>query len=226
MPTSAEILEGLAEITQRWRTLAVVWHIYYGILAAGLLFGMRPSKPIAGILLAIPLFSVSTLAWATANPFNGTLFAVLGLALAGISLTLPREPIATGSSWAIVAGVAMFAFGWVYPHFLDASTSVEYLYAAPTGLIPCPTLSITIGLALLTGGLDSRLWSLVLAGAGLFYGAFGAWRLGVTIDLALLFGAVALIGAVLLPKLPVQAASSGGQQDMEVPARESRLEHG
>jgi hypothetical protein len=211
MPSPAEILNGLAKIANEWRMLAVVWHVYYGALAIGLLAGVRPSKPIAGILLAIPLFSVSVLAWTTANPFNGTLFAVLGLALVGISFALPRDPIEIGATWLVVAGAVMFVFGWVYPHFLEGASPLTYLYAAPTGLVPCPTLSITVGLALILGGLDSRLYSLVLAVGGLFYGAFGAFRLGVTIDLVLLLGSLALVGAVLLPKPSAPTVSSRGQ---------------
>jgi hypothetical protein len=84
----------------------------------------------------------------------------------------------------------MFGFGWVYPHFLEDSTPIVYLYAAATGLIPCPTLSIVIGLTLLLGGLRSRPWCLVLTIVGLFYGTFGAGQLGVNIDWVLLFGAL------------------------------------
>lgn len=85
----------------------------------------------------------------------------------------------------------MIGFGWVYPHFLDNAALVEYLYAAPTGLIPCPTLSIVIGFTLILGGLRSRAWCLVLTIVGLFYGVFGAARLGVKIDGVLLLGALA-----------------------------------
>lgn len=211
MPSPAEILNGLAKIANEWRILAIVWHVYYGVLAIGLLAGVRPAKPVAGILLAIPLFSVSVLAWTAANPFNGAMFAVLGLALVGISFTLPRTPVSIGSTWVVVAGVVMFVFGWVYPHFLEGSSPLTYLYAAPTGLVPCPTLSITVGLALILGGLDSRLYSLVLAAGGLFYGAFGAFRLGVTIDVVLLLGSFALVGAALLPKPSAPSVTSTGR---------------
>ncbi|PLW83854.1 hypothetical protein CWI75_00380 [Kineobactrum sediminis] len=85
----------------------------------------------------------------------------------------------------------MIGFGWLYPHFLDNTTSLVYLYAAPTGLIPCPTLSIVIGFTLILGGLGSRSWCLVLAMMGLFYGVFGAARLGVRIDGVLILGALA-----------------------------------
>lgn len=218
MPTPAEILQSLAHITERWRTLAIVWHVYYGVLVAGLLAGVRPSKPLAGVLLAIPLFSVSILAWLAANPFNGAVFALLGLALVVLAFTLRREPIAIGPVWAVVAGAVMIAFGWVYPHFVNTSSITEYLYAAPTGLIPCPTLSITIGLVLVLGGLDARAWPLVLAAVGIFYGVFGALRLGVTIDLVLLAGAVALIGIVLLPTSATLAAESVPENSRTAPA--------
>jgi hypothetical protein len=73
-------------------------------------------------------------------------------------------------------------------------------YGAPTGLVPCPTLSLMIGFALIAGGLAARTWSLTLAAAGVFYGAFGAARLGVTIDLALIAGALGLVVLAALPR--------------------------
>ncbi len=82
-------------------------------------------------------------------------------------------------------------------HFLNTTSFLPYLYAAPVGLVPCPTLSITIGAALILGGLESRGWSLVLAGMGIFYAVFGALRLGVTIDFTLLVGAL-ILGAIVL----------------------------
>ena len=46
----------------------------------------------------------------------------------------------------------MFLLEWIYSHFLETSSLVPYPYSAPIGLIPCPTLLITIGPALdLTG---------------------------------------------------------------------------
>jgi hypothetical protein len=50
-----------------------------------------------------------------------------------------------------------------------------------------------IGVALVVDGLGSRAWALLLAGAGLFYGVFGVARLGVTLDVGLIVGAVGLL---------------------------------
>jgi hypothetical protein len=64
------------------------------------------------------------------------------------------------------------------------------VYAAPVGLVPCPTLSIVIGFTLLVGGFNSRKWMLILAIVGLFYGIIGYFRLGVKLDIGLIVGAL------------------------------------
>lgn len=199
MPTPEQILSGLHTITNQWQFIAIFWHIYFAVIAIGLLRGRRPSKRIGGILLALPLLSVSALAWASANPFNGIVFAVAGVALIGVAMRLPNERIFVAPGWVVGAGVLMFLFGWLYPHFLDTSSFLPYFYAAPTGLVPCPTLSIVIGLSLVVGGFDSRAWSLLLGVIGLFYGLFGALRLGVTIDLVLLLGALLTLLVIFVP---------------------------
>jgi hypothetical protein len=200
MPAPESILNGLSTIANQWWLLATAWHAYFAVLIVGLILGVRPSKRVAGVLLALPLLSVSILAWTAANPFNGALLCLVGLALIVLAFRLPHERIQIAPSWMVVAGALMFAFGWVYPHFLDTFPPAAYLVAAPTGLVPCPTLSIVIGLALIVGGLDSRLWTSVLAGTGLFYGLFGALRLGVSIDIVLLLGALAALAVVFLPR--------------------------
>jgi hypothetical protein len=207
MPAPEQILNGLSTIANQWWLLAVAWHVYFAVLAAGLLFGVRPSKRVAAILLALPLLSVSALAWTAANPFNGAVLGAAGIVLIVVAFRMPDEPIRIAPVWAVSAGIVMFLFGWVYPHFLDTFPLVAYLYAAPTGLVPCPTLSIIIGLALIVGGLDSRAWTSVLGVTGIFYGVFGALRLGVTIDYVLLIGAVLVLALVFVPKTTAQKHS-------------------
>lgn len=200
MPTSEQILSGLTTIANQWQMLAIAWHVYFAFLAGGLLLGIRPSKRIAAMLLAVPLVSVGFLAWLAANPFNGTLFTIASIALLIIAIRLPQEKIQIAPPWLASAGALLFLFGWVYPHFLETASWLPYLYAAPTGLVPCPTLAIVTGLSLMVGGLESRVWSYVLGGMGLFYALFGAIRLGVTIDLILLIGALLTLLVVFLPR--------------------------
>jgi len=198
MPGPEAILEGLHAISNRWQMLAVAWHAAFGAALAALAAGWRPDRRLAAALPAVPLASVSAIAWTEANPFNGTVFAVLAVAVAGIAARMSPGRVALARPWLGVAGGILATFGWVYPHFLDAQPPAAYLYAAPLGLIPCPTLSALVGVALVTDGLGSRGWSLTLASAGVAYGMIGWLRLGVTIDIVLLAGAVTLATTVML----------------------------
>jgi hypothetical protein len=165
-----------------------------------LALGFRPERRVMGILLCLPLISVSVFSWIAGNPFNGTLFALISIALIILSLRLPGGRIQVGPIWMIITGTLITAFGWTYPHFLQASSFWPYLIAAPVGLIPCATLSITIGLAIVLMGLNSRAWSLVLGVSGLVFGLTGAMWLGVQIDWILFIGAAILVLAVLLSR--------------------------
>jgi hypothetical protein len=192
MPSSHEILEHLTVIANEWRSIAIAWHAVAGAFLIGLLIGWRPSSRVVGIAVAVSTASVSALAWNSGNPFNGALFGVLTMALAGLAIRLPSKNIELGSRAMMMAGMSVVAFGWVYPHFLETRSSVSYLYEAPLGLIPCPTLSAAIGLTLVAGLSGARTWSAVLAAAGILYGLIGVFRLGVLIDVALLAGGLGL----------------------------------
>jgi hypothetical protein len=207
LPTPYQILRGLSEIANDWRALAILWHVYFGILALALMLGAHPSRRLIGVSLGLPLLSVSALAWITGNPFNGTVLALSGITMIAVAVKLQDGRVQVASLWASTAGVLLFAFGWVYPHFLESSSFLPYLYSAATGLIPCPTLSIVTGFALILGGLGSRAWSLVLGITGIFYGIFGAARLGVEIDWLLLAGALTLVFFTFRPMRSVRLAS-------------------
>jgi len=191
-PSPERILLGLAEIANDWRWLAALWHGCFAALVLTLVIGLRPSRRMIGILLVLPLVSVSILAWTHANPFNGASFALAAVALLVTAGRFSREAVEIAPARVAVPGALLIGFGWVYPHFLQNASPLDYLYAAPTGLIPCPTLSIVIGFTLVLGGLGSRSWCLVLAIMGLFYGIFGAVRLGVGIDWILALGALGM----------------------------------
>jgi hypothetical protein len=209
MPTSQQILDGLAAIANSRRALAVLWHVAFGVGISAFLLGWRPRRQLAGVLLALPLVSVSALAWLTGNPFNGTVFLLLAAALAWQAIRLPQARVGTGGTWLLAAGTLLTAFGWIYPHFLETDTWTTYLYAAPLGLVPCPTLSALVGMAMIFDGLGSRGWPMTLASVGAIYGLIGWLRLGVTIDLVLLAGAAVLGIAAFRAERSVQASVEG-----------------
>jgi hypothetical protein len=198
MPSVPAILSHLTAVANDAAVMAVVWHIIIAAAVVALSFGWRPSRRLAGVLLAAPVASAATVAFAFRNPFNGTILAILALALVGLACRFRSGHVVRGSLWMTAAGTFMVAFGLFYPHFLTTQSALAYLYAAPTGLIPCPTVSVIIGFALIAGGLRTRAWSLVLGTFGLFYGVFGVVRLHVLLDVPLVLGAVALIVVALL----------------------------
>ena len=193
MPTAEQILSGLTQTVATWGIVSIIWHGYLGALVISLALGFRPQKRIMGIMLCLPIISVSVFSWVGGNPFNGTLFALVSIALIIISVLLPHSPIQVGPIWMIITGALIFVFGWVYPHFIEASSFWPYLYSSPIGLIACPTLSIVIGLAIILIGLESRAWSLVLGITGFVFGITGAIWLGVQIDWILFISAAIFV---------------------------------
>jgi hypothetical protein len=208
MPTPQEILAGLTAISNKFTFVAIIWHIIFGAVIVALITGWRPTKRFTATALAVPLLSVSVFAWIHRNPFNGIAFLLFALLLFIVGLRLPNEKVQGAPLWGLVIGILLVIFGWVYPHFLGSASWFKYLYEAPTGLIPCPTLSITIGFALLANGMSSRAWSLLLAFIGLFYGLFGTLRLNVRLDIGLFIGAMTLLilAFTLKPDLPPRQA--------------------
>jgi hypothetical protein len=204
MPSTIEILDALSAIANQAKGIAVAWHIVIGMALIALAGGWRPSRRTARLLAGSPLVSVAAVAFAFGNPFNGWVFTAGALALTALAMNGDLRPVWRESAWAYRIGVATIAFGWSYPHFLERE-GAAYLYASPAGLIPCPTLAVAIGFALLGNGLGSRVWALTLAGVGLFYGLLGVMRLGVFLDIGLIAGAVALAASALRFPAPGRA---------------------
>ena len=192
-----EILAGLGRIANEAFVYAVLWHlvivsVFAGLVSAWLWLGWRPSPRLVGGLLCLPLASVSGFAWAFGNPFNGSTFGLLAVLQGWMAWRTPKGSVMNSRRWSTALGGLLVAFAWSYPHFLVGRPTLAYLVGAPLGLIPCPTLSLVIGVSLIGYGPNTKGWSFVLAAVGTFYALFGALRLGVVIDLALLFGSIAI----------------------------------
>jgi hypothetical protein len=194
MPSPAEILNGLTTISNEWRVVAVAWHVLLGVLTLTLAFGWRPTSRVMAACLISPLLSVSALAWWSRNPFNGAILGLLALILFALCRRLGPGRIEIGRRSYVIAGAVLIGFGWLYPHFLHTGSLVAYVYAAPLGLIPCPTLSAIVGMSLMMSPLRSSAWSAAVAAAGVFYGVIGVFYLGVAIDVVLIGGALMLAG--------------------------------
>lgn len=133
------------------------------------------------------------LAWWSGNPFNTSVFLVAGILMLRLATRMRSTTIVLGSRSELVAGMLLVAFGAVYPHFLAATSWTAYLYQAPLGLIPCPTISAIAGATLIADGFGSKAWSGLVATMAIGYGLIGGLILGVMIDVALIAGGVMLV---------------------------------
>lgn len=190
MPTSQQILASLATISSELAWLAILWHGVILAIVVALVAGWRPSLRLATLMLAAPVASVAIAAFAFGVWFNGVSFVVLATGL--VWMRPARGPrVASGPAWLVAIGIGLVIFGLCYPEFV-AGGAIRALYAAPVGLLPCPTLALVAGFTLIAGGLASRQIRGLLAVWAAFYAMFGMFRLGVMLDVGLAVAALAL----------------------------------
>jgi hypothetical protein len=192
MPPPEVILDGLTTIANDWRWLAIAWHVFAAALLLQFLAGWRPSVRMVTALLIAPIASVSLVSGFSHMAFNAAAFAALCAALIASVRRFGGEPVKPAGSVRIALSTACLLLGWAYPHFVVAQSWVTYIYAAPVGLVPCPTLLVVIGITLTLPGLGSRFWAIALTAAGLAYGLIGVFRLGVMLDWGLILASATL----------------------------------
>lgn len=193
MPTREELLSGLASLANEYSNIAIAWHFIIVILIAALFSGWKPGNSLMILILSSLLMSVSVFASLQANFFNAAIFAFIVIMSIYATLRSGNSKIRGDRSWPDIAGLVLIIFGLVYPEFLKTNSLLEYAYAAPTGLIPCPSLSVLIGFALLYKGFNSVTWSITLVLAGMFYGLFGVYYLNTYSDWVLIAGSLILL---------------------------------
>jgi hypothetical protein len=220
MPTPENILSAATVLANDWRWLAILWHVALAALLIAFLRGDKPSHRLIGFLLVLPLISVSVLAWVSRNPFTGMTFAILAAVLIRAALRLPTTAATRASFGRAAAGAALVVFGWMYPHFLRTDSWTAYAYASPFGILPCPTLSVVIGITLMFGGLRSAVWTLPLVSAGLLYGAIGVFTLHVVLDDFLLGGALLLSAAIATDLIAGRVRATDDEHSRRVPGDE------
>ena len=200
MPAADSILSWATSVANEWRWLAITWHLALGVTLIACLNRSRFTERLVAFALVVPVISVGVVAWISGNPFNGLMFTLLAGVLLRAAMHLPKHTTLAPASWPwAFAGAALVTFGWVYPHFLITDTPATYVYASPFGVLPCPTLSVVIGLTLVFGGLSSVSWNAALTAAGILYGWIGVFRLAVTLDVWLLGGTI-LLGALVITR--------------------------
>lgn len=192
MPSADLILANLHTSANQWWPVAALWHVYVVAVAAYLYIRRPVELRILRLLFALPLASVGVIAWMTGDFFNAISMALVFTLLIALGLGASAGRVRRGRALPLCLGVSLIALGWAYPHFLDAGADA-YLYAAPLGVLPCPTLAMLVGVSLVLHAPSSSIYPWVLAGVAASYGLFGALYLGVIIDAWLVAGALFLV---------------------------------
>lgn len=221
MATVESILSWATAVANDWRWLAMWWHIALAALASALVRGFYPTRRLLGFMLALPVISVAVLAGISRNPFNALSFTVLAVLLVRAASCLPLTTVMPASSGWVLAGAGLLAFGWTYPHFLITDSWTAYVYASPFGLLPCPTLSVVIGITVMYGGLHSMTWSVPLCAAGFVYGLIGVFILEVSLDIWLLSGSTLLGVMVAVDRAGGRVRATNSEQSRRLPGDQS-----
>jgi len=193
MPTREEILAGLTWLANEYTGIAIAWHILLFILIAMLFAGWKPGNNVMILVLTSLALSASFFASLQGNFFNASVFALLVITSVFATLKPGKQLMKGDKPGPDIIGLLLIIFGLVYPEFLNVNSLLEYVYAAPVGLIPCPTLAILVGFALVYREFGSVIWTTTLVIAGLFYGLFGALYLKVYLDWVLVAGSCILL---------------------------------
>lgn len=198
MPSASEILKALTLLANKYMIAAIAWHALLVLFLLLLFAKQKPSNHFAGYFLTVLLFSVSIFAWIVGNLFNGVLFLIASAVLVFLTTKRKADRVSINPNiWLRTIGTMIFLSGFFYPHFLEQGFW-SYLYAAPVGLVPCPTLLTITGLVLVFDTGQSKSWFVVLAVVDLFYGVFGVMKLNVYLDIILIAGAIALFFHIIM----------------------------
>lgn len=187
-PTILKYLEMLAN-----HNLAVNMAMHLVVLAALAAVLVVKGTSLRRILfqasICILFASVAIQAVIFGNPFHAVTFGILGVA-AIVHLVLNKDDIRTNGR-KLQTGMALFSIiiGLWYPEFVKTN-ALALLALSPVGIIPCPTLLVSIGLITLTYCGSGRLQYGLTIFMGLVYGVIGTFVLGVYLDITLLIMAV------------------------------------
>lgn len=181
MPPATELLAQLTDAANTLMPLAVAWHAVLAAVLVALLRNWRPRERTVAAVLAALAGSVAISALVVGNPFNAISFLLLAILI--FTTTRGRAHITLASMPVRWLAALMIAYGAVYPHFLHAP-AIAYVVAAPVGIIPCPTLAMIAGLALMTS-LHTRSLLIVLTLWTALYAAIGVAHFGIWLDIGL-----------------------------------------
>lgn len=198
-----KVLNYLSMVSNKNIALNIVMHlvVFAAILAVFIIKKQSIKRILIDGSLLVLFLSVTINALIYGNPFHLITFLILSL-LAGFELfvkknefKIPQVNINT------FIAVTLIVIGVWYPEFVNAN-KLQLLILSPVGIVPCPTLLVTIGLLSLSFPHVNKLQYTVTIVMGILFGVIGTFIFKVYFDVALL--AAVAYGIVNLFRLRAQ----------------------
>ncbi len=191
------ILNYIQSVAGKYPVLSIALHVM--VIALTILFfipAFKQKRFVYNGALSVLFTSVAVIACINDNPFNGGVFVIL-LGFVIVEFFRRRNEIVTVSfsrhTWGTnVKNALCLAFiflGLLYPHFVNVSP-ILFIFLSPFGIIPCPTLTVTMGLLNLFYPRVSKGVYTATTLMALFYGITGVFLLQVYMDIPLMLIAV------------------------------------
>lgn len=187
------ILNYINSVAGKYPILSIALHLMVIALTI-LLFipAFKQKRFMFNGVLALLCTSVAVIASINGNYFNGGFFVIL-LGFVFIEFFRRRNEIETvffgrhtwGENVKNAFCFAMILLGLLYPHFVNVSP-VLFIFLSPLGIIPCPTLTVVMGLLNLFYPRVSKGVYTAATLMALFYGITGVFLLQVYMDIPLM----------------------------------------
>lgn len=187
------ILNYIEMVAGKYPVISILLHILIIALIITLFIpGFKQKRLTFDGVLTVIFASVASVALINGNPFNGVVFIIL-VVFAVFELFQRRNEITVPVFTSVSRGavirnllcMAAILVGILYPHFVNVSPAL-LLFLSPIGIIPCPTLTVALGLLNLYYPKTNKGLYTVVTIAGMFYGLTGVFLLHVYTDIPLM----------------------------------------
>lgn len=194
MRTPEQITGLLTEVSAETKNFSAFAHVsFLAVIIIGLIFkGAR--KHIFSFFMAFISLSATVIAikyGILPNIFMfATFFILIVNAYVRKQLHFSLRPMTPLS---VLFGISAMLFGFWYLHWVEAPVWLNALVYSPLGVVNCPTMLMVAGFLCLNDKPRSVKLEAAVALTTLFFGFFGVFRLGATVDVVMIICALFLI---------------------------------
>jgi len=186
-----KILEYLTMVSNKNISTNLIMHIVV-ITALTAIFTVKNEnikKALVNSTLLLLYLSVSINAFLYGNPFHLISFSILLVITTFVLLFTQNDINIPAMNINTLISMIFIGFGLWYPEFVNAS-DLQLLLLSPVGIVPCPTLLVTIGLLNLSFPGINKIQYFVTLAVGMLFGIIGFFILKVNLDILLLMEVV------------------------------------